>query len=531
MTMFVLATPLLAQDGRQQCDANIFLNVTLFGGEILNTTTQYHSNLTFGPEYFLAQINSYPVNITGLDVCEVAVTYTHPGQNDTINTMIWLPRPDRWNGRFMGIGGGGWGTGQGIATLHRPAAEGYAAVLTDGGHSMVEPDSSPRSWGLTSPGNVNWALLQDFASIALDDAATLGKGIVKAFYGRPQNYSYWNGCSTGGRQGHMMAQRYPHQYNGILASAPAFNWNEFLLAEYWPQLILNEIGEYPSPCELEAVRLAAIEACDSLDGVADGIISYPGLCDFDPSGAVGRVFNCTTTYENVTITSAAATVANATWAGPVDPSGNSLWYGLNPGATFDALVNISCTNDTCVGNPFSIPADWISIFLARDSQFDLTTINRTSFSRLFRKSANIYDSIIGTADPDLTEFRDAGGKLITWHGLADQLIFPNGTANYVQRVQALDSHATDYYRFFEAPGVFHCGAGPGWFPGDAFQSLVDWVENGVAPETLEAKAIPGLLPGLSGGATKLRTANLCLYPKTMVYVGGDPNQAGSFSCQ
>lgn len=98
-------------------------------------------------------------------------------------------------------------------------------------------------------------------------------------------------------------------------------------------------------------------------------------------------------------------------------------------------------------------------------------------------------------------------------------------------MQALDPHSADYYRYFEAPGVAHCGTGPGWFPGAAFQSLVDWVENGVAPETLEAKAIPNIYPGLPGGATELRTANLCLFPKTMVYTGGDPNEADSFDCQ
>ena len=243
MTILAAATPLLALDGRPQCDASTFQNVTLFGGEILNTSAEFSSNLSFGPEFFIPQLNFYPTNITGLDVCEVTVTYTHPGQNDTINALMWLPPPDRWNGRFMGVGGGGWGTGQGSITLARPAAEGYAAILTDGGHSMEEPASSPRVWGLTSPGNVNWALLQDFASIALDDAATIGKGLVRAYYGRAQDYSYWSGCSTGGRQGYMMAQRYPEQYDGILASAPAINWNEFLVSEYWPQLVMNELGK------------------------------------------------------------------------------------------------------------------------------------------------------------------------------------------------------------------------------------------------------------------------------------------------
>lgn len=241
--MLSLAGPLLAQDGRQQCDAATFESLALFGGEILKTTTEYHSNLTFGPEYFLEQLNFYPANISNLDVCEVNVTYTHPGQNDTINAMMWLPRPDTWNGRFMGVGGGGWMTGRGRPNLHRPAFDGYASIITDGGHSSDDVESSPRFWGLTSPGNVNWALLQDFAAVSIDDAAILGKGIVRAFYGRPHDYSYWSGCSTGGRQGYMAAQRYPEQFDGILAAAPAINWNEFLVAEYWPQLVMNELGK------------------------------------------------------------------------------------------------------------------------------------------------------------------------------------------------------------------------------------------------------------------------------------------------
>lgn len=240
MAMLMLASQSLAQDTRQRCHADTFSGLDLFGGEILGVSAQYYVNLTFGPEYFLQQVNYFPMNVSNLDVCEVNVTYTHPGQNDTITAIMWLP--EDWNGRFMGVGGGGWGTGQGRTTLHRPAADGYAAIITDGGHSMEEVESSPRFWALTSTGNVDWALLQDFAAIALDDAATLGKDILRAFYGRQQTYSYWNGCSGGGRQGYMMAQRYPEQYDGILATAPAIYWSQFIMAEYWPQLIMNELS-------------------------------------------------------------------------------------------------------------------------------------------------------------------------------------------------------------------------------------------------------------------------------------------------
>ena len=543
----LLIKPLLAQSNQPRCVSDAFKDLILFGGEILDITVNEFTNLQFGPETYLYQLNVYPRNITDLNVCEVRITYTHPGQNDTVTAVMWLPSPDQWNGRFLGVGGGGWATGiAGNVTLARPAFDGFAAISTDGGHSPVDPKSSPRNWGLKSPGNVDWALLQDFASIALDDAATLGKELVKAYYGQPPKHSYWSGCSTGGRQGYMMAQRYPDQYDGILATSPAINWNMLLMAMYWPQMIMNVIGkdscklnrspvltlvgQYPSQCELEAVRLAAVEACDSLDGAEDGIISQPGVCNFDPFSTVGTVFNCTLTGENVTTSEAAATIVNATWNGPVDENGNSLWYGLLPGSTFDVLANVTCANGTCENNPFSLSSDWISIFLARNPDFDLTMINEPTLARLLRQSVNIYESIIGTTAVDLTDFRSAGGKLLSWHGLADQIIPSNGTANYADRLRTFDPEANEYYRYFEAPGIAHCGTGPGWLPGNALDSLIDWVENGVAPEVIEAKAVPDLFKGLPG-ATEMRTANLCLYPKTMIYTGGDPNVATSFTCR
>lgn len=288
---------------------------------------------------------------------------------------------------------------------------------------------------------------------------------------------------------------------------------------------MNELGEYPTQCELDAMRQASIEACDGLDGVEDEIISLPGMCAFDAASAIGKTYTCLLTGENTTVTPAAATVANETWAGA------PFWYGLTHGTTLDVLPNITCADGKCGGLPFSIPMDWISVFLEQDPEFDHTRINRTYLERLLRESKNRYESILGTADPDLTDFREAGGKMLSWHGLADQLIFPNGTSNYAQRVQALDAQASEYYRYFEAAGIAHCGTGPGWYPGNAFQQLIDWVEGGVAPDVLEAKAVPDLWPGVSDGAKELRVANLCLYPREMVYLGGNPNEAASFGCR
>lgn len=220
------------------CAPSTFQNITLFGAEILNVGSQTYRNLSFNVP--VGQ-NHYAKNLTGLDVCEVIVTYTHPGYNDIINTTVWLPSSENWSGRFLGAGGGGWRTGADNATLAWAASEGFAVVSTDGGHA---PAATIDEWALTSPGNVNWALLQDFSSISLDDAATLGKAAVRAYYGKAPTYSYWNGCSTGGRQGHMMAQRYPEQYDGILATASAKSWGEMLMQEFWPQAVMSDLGSY-----------------------------------------------------------------------------------------------------------------------------------------------------------------------------------------------------------------------------------------------------------------------------------------------
>jgi hypothetical protein len=220
-----------------ECGVSIFQDIIVFGGEILHIEAHSYSNLSFSVP---AEQNHYAKNITGLDVCEVVIRYTHPGYNDSIETVVWLPAAEHWSGRFLGAGGGGWVTGADNGTLAWAASEGFAVVTTDGGHRA---DAAIGDWALVSPGNVNWILLQDFASTTLDDAATLGKAVVQAYYREKPTYSYWNGCSTGGRQGHMMAQRYPEQYDGILATASAMNWGRMLMQEFWPQAVMNELGE------------------------------------------------------------------------------------------------------------------------------------------------------------------------------------------------------------------------------------------------------------------------------------------------
>ncbi|KAH7407995.1 Tannase/feruloyl esterase [Cadophora sp. MPI-SDFR-AT-0126] len=479
--------------------------------------------------YNVAHVNNYSVPasislggrgsaVEGLNFCNVSITYTHPGQQDTIKTQIWLP--DVWNERFLGNGGGGWTGGYFDPSLAWAISEGYSAGSTDGGHSSSTPASE---WGLLSPGNVNLYNLQNLASVSLNDMASLGKSLSASYYGKSPNYSYWNGCSQGGRQGMMMAQRYPDVYQGILAVAPAINWNTFIPSIYWPQVIMNTLKFYPRACELKAFTAAAVQACDNIDGVVDGIISLPTLCRFDPFTLVGQNFSCDgtpTTYSH-----AAAEVVNATWTGPATVDGKSVWPGLPRDASLLAHSNTTCaSNGTCTGLPFIVSADWIQSFLMKNSSFELTSITPEQFPEIVDASIDQFQSIIGTENPDLSGFRDAGGKLLTFHGIADEYIPYQGTAWYHDRVKAVDAGVDNYFRHFEAPGFAHCSGGEGAYPSGALQSLVDWVEKDRPPNILEAKTQQARTDG------KIWERDLCLYPSISVYQGGDPSIASSYAC-
>ncbi|KAE8372966.1 Tannase/feruloyl esterase [Aspergillus bertholletiae] len=487
------------------CSSSVIPHPSIPGGQVLDLSA--------------VPVSNYAYNNSTIDFCNVTVTYTHPGKNDTIHATVWLPSSD-WNNRLQGSGGGGFAMRSEDPILAEAVAQNYTVVATDGGHDM-NPVSSA-SWALNASGNVNMALLEDFAYVALGDAATIGKQVAAGFYGLAPRYSYWNGCSTGGRQGLMLAQRYPTAYNGIMAAAPAINWASFLVAEFWPQFVMNQLGAFPPTCVSDAITAAAVKACDEIDGVLDGVISAPGLCDFDPFTIVDTKVNCNGV--SVSISHKDAQVARSTWEGLKSSEGSFLWYGLDKGTPLSmggmSLGHTECSTPfNCTGSPFPISSDWIRQFILRDPSFDLTTLDHKALDDIFTRSKKEYNDIIGTDDPNLSAFKQAGGKMLTWHGLSDTLIFPKGTEQYYKRVEEKDPFVRDFYRYFEAPGAYHCSGGVGPVPVDPLSQVVDWVENGVVPETVDALAADG------------RRRNLCLYPLVSVYKGGDVMDASSYQCE
>ncbi|KAJ5964068.1 uncharacterized protein N7479_003944 [Penicillium vulpinum] len=450
-----------------------------------------------------------------INFCNVTVTYTHPGWNDTINTQIWLPLED-WNGKFQALGGGGYSAGFGSTYLTFAVAQGFASASTDGGHAVGDQAiPTDLSWFLTSKNNVDWFLLEDYASKATNDLGVIGKEITKSYYHQAPKYSYFSGCSGGGRQGLLMAQEYPDVFDGILAIAPAINLEAFIPAGYWAAHVMNKNHIYPSPCEVQGFTKAAVQACDLLDGVQDGIISLPGSCNVKASDFIGDKYTCNGVQHSLSASS--AKVIQAAWSG----SGKAGWPGVNKDAAIDSYyVPTTCTiNGTCTAGDSDLFGNWIKYAIAKDPSFPLQNMTDSIFFDMLHSSMRQYEGMIGTTNPDLSKFKANGGKMITWHGLADEAIPPNGTISYYEEVLKMDPKARDFYRFFEAPGVGHCYGGIGPIPNGALSQLMEWVEWGHAPETLHAT---------KGSNNTAR--DLCPYPLRQTFVGGDSRNATSFTC-
>ncbi|WP_394427893.1 tannase/feruloyl esterase family alpha/beta hydrolase [Streptomyces sp. SGAir0957] len=452
--------------------------------------------------------------------CQVTVVLTHPGEGDHAAVRTWLPE-QKWNGRFQAIGGSAFSAGDNGVGLGNAVKDGYAVTTTDAGVG----DVLDTSWVLDSTGKVNRTALKNFASRSQHEAAAVGKAAVSGVYGERAAYSYFTGCSTGGRQGYMEAQAYPDDYDGILADAPAINWDEYVVATLWPQVVLNNEKTYPTDCELKAFTDAAVKACDKLDGVRDGLVNDASRCDFDPRRLIGTKVECE--GRELTITAADAAVVHKIWDGPRTPSGRKLWTGVPVGADLKGLAHSEPAEPggPAVGRPFQVPALWAQLFVKKDPAFDLSKLTYSDFTQLFRQSQAEYDQVIGADDPDLSDFRRSGGKLLTWQGDTDEYIPAQGTVRYHQQVEKRLGGAArvdDFYRLFLAPNTSHCGLNGQDGSADGLAALTDWVEHGKAPATL-----PATLINTDGQKVE---RDLCAYPRVSHYKGGDPALADSFRC-
>ncbi|GAA4663279.1 MULTISPECIES: tannase/feruloyl esterase family alpha/beta hydrolase [Amycolatopsis] len=441
--------------------------------------------------------------ITGLPgFCAVNLTQTDPAGNP-IHIAVWLPT--NWNGRFQGVGGGGFSCGIGYSTgshvspgLAETIKNGYAAAGTDCGVPLGDAVSG--RWALDSNGRLNQPLIEDFASAAIHGMTVVGKAVTQRFYPDQIRYSYFTGCSTGGREALMEAQRYPADYNGIVSGAPAINWTSWVPAALWPPLVMKQLNDALPSCKEDAFTQAVVKACDGDDGITDGIIGDPASCDWNADELVGESTPCGT------ITATDAAVMNKIWKGPELTGGLPLWYGLTRGASPSMIAGTTTANGVTTPEPFGLPVAWLGTWLQRNPDWDWRTLTYDRFSQLFAQSRLQFSSTLDTNDPDLSAFNSNGGKILMWHGLADQLIPPQGTVDYYRDVQRTVGGTSSFARLFPAPGAAHCANAAGPVPDDPVAAVAAWVEHGQAPQS-----IPATLTDPATGAVTL-SRQLCAYP-------------------
>jgi hypothetical protein len=415
-----------------------------------------------------------------------------------------------WNGKNRDLGGGGFQGAVGGVTSSTNL--GYVGTSTDTGHT-----GGSGSFALNPDGTLNVGLIEDFASDGIHEQHVWGVNLAMAYYGTAPIRKYWMGCSTGGRQGHYQAQNFPQDFDGILAGANAYNWDRFITAELWPQVVMNqELGAPIASAKLNAVTNAAVAACDAQDAIpGDGMIQDPRACTYSAKSFLCPAYGGSTSDPNC-LNPREVSAVNHIWDGPRDAQGNRVWYGLDRGA--------SLSGGLAGTNPFSIATDHFRYWIHQNASFDWKTVTEASFVTDMLTSIAKFNDVIGT-DDDLNAFHAAGGKMITYHGLADQLIFSRGTFHYYNTVAQGNYAGTQtFYRFFPYPGNGHCGGGnaPQINAEALFSTLVSWVENGVAPDFVVA----------SQTTPVARTRKICMYPNVLVYNGsGSPDDQASFHCE
>jgi len=466
--------------------------------------------------------------------CEVRAV-TRPTKDSEIRMEVWLP-VSGWNGKYLQIGNGGWAGLINRTGLVNPLKRGYAVAATDDGHAS-EGFVPGAAWAIGHPEK-----LIDFGYRAVHETSVQAKAILRTYFGRDEALSYFQGCSDGGREALMEAQRYPEDFKGIIAGAPANNWSHLFTGFVWNEQALAE-NPIP-PAKLTAIQAAVLAACDGLDGVKDGLIENPRACDFDPNSMVceaGDASDC--------LTEGQVTTLQKIYNGPINHrTGEQIFPGYTmgteavPGGWVPWIVPASPQAPTIqagFGNSYYGQA------VFEQTEWDFRTLN-------FNEDVAFGDAkagpVLNSTNPDLRSFRANGGKLIHYHGWGDPAISPLSSIEYYESVrtflsrfpdaQHVNTDTEDFYRLFLVPGMGHCsgGIGPNNFGNgfisartdaehDILTALEAWVEQGTAPDKLI-----GIGTAVNDSTTTL-TRPLCPYPQSAQYRGnGNSNNAENFAC-
>jgi tannase/feruloyl esterase len=435
--------------------------------------------------------------------CRVAVTLRPSGDSD-IRMEVWMPASG-WNGKLQSVGNGGWAGAISYGAMSQAVMSGYATASTDTGHT-----GNRGTFALGHPEK-----LVDFGYRAVHEMTAQAKSIIEAYYGKPARISYWNGCSTGGREGLKEAQRFPNDYDGIIAGAAANPRTHLSTWQIWiGQAMLQEPGAFIPKTKYAMIHKAVLDACDALDGVKDGLINDPTLCHFNPSTLLCAGTdspNCLTAPQVNAMTKILTPVRNPRTGKEIFPTyeaGTELGWGLLAGGT----------------EPFIYALDQYRYVVFQDPNWDWRTLN---FDRDVELADKVDNDTINAVDPHLSQFVAHGGKLFLYHGWADPNVAPRASIEYYNSVVEVMGGArktAGWVRLFMMPGMGHCEGGEGPDTFDKMAVIENWVEKGQAPERIVAAH-------LSNGVVD-RTRPLCPYPQIAAYNGaGSINDAANFVCK
>ena len=434
--------------------------------------------------------------------CRVAATLK-PTSDSDIKMEVWLPASG-WNGKYQAVGNGGWAGTITYSAMARALRDGYATSSTDTGHTG---------------GNASFALghpekLVDYAYRAVHEMTAKSKAIANAFYGTDVKRSYFNGCSTGGRQALIAAQRFPNDFDGIVAGAAANPKSALDAWRVWmTQAMLKDKASFIPEEKHRVVHQAVLNACDTLDGVEDGLIENPTRCRFDPAvlacrGADGP--NCLTAAQVETAKVVMSPVKNR-------QTGQLIFPGFEPGTELGWSRMLSGPD------PYANAVEQFKYIVFKDPKWDWRTFN---LERDLAAAEKAGQGTLAAVDPNLTAFAQRGGKLITYHGWSDNSIAPQASVNFFARALAATKAPTRgpaWLRLYMVPGMGHCSGGEGPDTFDMMSPLDAWVERGTLPQQIVASKIT------AGKVT--RTRPLCPYPQVARYKGtGSIDEAANFAC-
>ena len=460
-----------------------------------------------------------------------------PSADSSIKIEVWIPLSDSqqpaWNGNLQGWGNGGFAGEIDYHALAIALKKGYAAVGTDTGHAAGGTDAS---WALGHPEKV-----ADFGYRGIHEMTRVAKSTIKAFTGKDPRHSYFIGCSNGGRQALMEAQRFPDDYDGILAGAPANYWTHLLtkaLAD--AQATTLDPASYIPASKLPAIANAVNAACDARDGVTDGILNDPRKCHFDPAAIL-----CKEADSDSCLTAPQITALKKLYAGPDDAKGKKIFPGYLPGAEDGQGGWAPWITGDAPGKSllFAFSGGYFSDIIYEKSDWNYRTASVDAALKIADEKTA---SILNATNPNLAPFKAHGGKLILYHGWNDPAISSLNTVNYFTEMLSKmgGNQVESFARLYMVPGMQHCAGGPG---PDSFGqepagapdpqhnielALEQWVEKGIAPAAIIATKSGPAEPGPSSRAQSAKmTRPLCPFPQIAKYKGsGDTNNAASFTC-